>query len=583
VQRLIEAFAAEMETNTGSTNEILSFQALSPRDDSVLEEIYALKAKTSDPDTLYLHEARRQPDWSNFQEAMEMEIEQQVSGGIYSIMKRSEVPEGATILKAIWQLRRKRDVRTNEIKKYKARCNIDGSKMIYGEHYEQTYAPVAGWTAIRLILAMVLLMKWHTVQLDYVLAFPQAPAIRDMYMEIPRGFTLDGVENPKDYVLQVHKNIYGGKDAGRTWYNYLKDKLVKLGFKPSKHDDCVFYKGSMVYVLYTDDSIIAGPDKTEILKTIELMKQELDITIEGTLTDFLGVNIDRRDDGTIKLSQPRLIQQVLDDLRLSDENVATKETPMASSTLLSRHPDSRPHDNAFNYRSVIGKLHYLVAGSQSEIAYATHQCARFAQEPKAEHAKAVRWIGRYLKGTKNDGTILRPDASKSLEVYVDADFAGNWDPKLAGIDRSTARSRHGFYICYAGIPIAFKSSLQQEIALSTTESEITGLSYALREAIPIMHLLQEMKDYGFEINNSQTKVHCEVFEDNSGAVEIARYHKFRPRTKFLNNKLFHFRTYVTKGDISIHPIKTDDQPADILTKPLNETDFKRHRKRMNGW
>jgi len=200
-----------------------------------------------------------------------------------------------------------------------------------------------------------------------------------------------------------------------------------------------------------------------------------------------------------------------------------------------------------------------------------------------EHAKAVKHIGRYLKGTKTEGMILEPDASKSLEVYVDADFAGNWDAQLAGKDRSTARSRHGFYITYGGIPIAWKSSLQQEIALSSTESEITGLSYALRETIPIMNLLQEMESKGYPVNGEQTSVHCKVFEDNQGAVEIAKTHKFRPRTKHLNNRLFHFRHYVDKGWITIHPISTLDQPADILTKPLNEPDFKKHRKAMNGW
>ena len=168
-------------------------------------------------------------------------------------------------------------------------------------------------------------------------------------------------------------------------------------------------------------------------------------------------------------------------------------------------------------------------------------------------------------------------------MFVDSDFAGNWDPKLAGADRSTARSRHGFYICYGGIPIAYKSSLQQEIALSSTEAEITGLSYALREVIPIIRILEEMQANGYPINTSNASVHCKVFEDNSGAVEIARVHKFRPRTKFLNNKLFHFRTFVDRGIISIHPIGTKDQPADILTKPLNEEDFKRHRLSMNGW
>ena len=200
-----------------------------------------------------------------------------------------------------------------------------------------------------------------------------------------------------------------------------------------------------------------------------------------------------------------------------------------------------------------------------------------------EHAKAVRWIGRYLKGTRTEGTILTPDISKSLEVHVDADFAGNWDPLIATEDRSTARSRHGFYIHYGGMPITYKSTLQQEIALSSTESEITGLSYALREAIPIIRLLDEMQGRGFKINNTSARVHCKVFEDNSGAIEIARIRKFRPRTKHLNNRLWHFRSYVDQGIITIHPIRSEDQPADVLTKPLSESDFKRHRMTNNGY
>jgi hypothetical protein len=571
--------SAETNRDTHSTNEIFSLQALFPRDDS---ELFAMKAK-ADPDTLYLHEARQQPDWEHFSDAMVEEVEGQVHGGVYTIVKRSDLPEGAIVLPAVWQLRRKRDVRTGKVKKYKARNNIDGSRMKAGVHYDQTYAPVAGWTAIRLVLAFILLLAWYSVQLDYVLAFPQAPAIRLMFMEIPKGFTIDGVDNPEDYVLQINRNIYGGKDAGRTWFLYLKDKLEKLGFVQSKLDDCIFYKGSMIYVLYTDDSILAGPNKEEIEATIESMKVELEITVEDNLTDFLGVNIDHRDDGTIKLSQPKLVEQVLHDLHLDQDNATTKETPAASSKILSRHEDSRPFDNHFDYRSVIGKLHYLVAGSRSEIAYAVHQCARFSHAPTMEHAKAVKWIGRYLKGTTHEGTILRPDKSKQLEVYVDADFAGNWDPEVAAKERSTARSRHGYYILYGGIPIAWKSTLQQEIALSSTEAEVTGLSHALREAIPIIELLREMKSKGFDVNTAEPAIHCEVFEDNSGAIEIARHHKYRPRTKHLNVRLWHFRTYVDRGIISIVPIRSAEQPADILTKPLNEMDFKRHRKRINGW
>jgi len=166
---------------------------------------------------------------------------------------------------------------------------------------------------------------------------------------------------------------------------------------------------------------------------------------------------------------------------------------------------------------------------------------------------------------------------------VDADFCGNWDNTIADDDPDTARSRHGYIITYAGCPIIWKSQLQTEFALSSTESEYTGLSYALREAIPVMELLKEMRQHGFQVPNHQPKVHCKVFEDNSGAIEMARVHKVRPRTKHINVKLHHFRSYVEKGDITIHAIKTDDQPADILTKPLNHEVFVRHREWIMGW
>ncbi len=85
------------------------------------------------------------------------------------------------------------------------------------------------------------------------------------------------------------------------WNQHLTKILIeKVGFEQSKVDDCVFYKGQVMYILYTDDSILAGPDPKEIDQVIEDMKKaKLDITIEGDLQDFLGVNIERKEDGTI--------------------------------------------------------------------------------------------------------------------------------------------------------------------------------------------------------------------------------------------------------------------------------------------
>ena len=79
---------------------------------------------------------------------------------------------------------------------------------------------------------------------------------------------------------------------------------------------------------------------------------------------------------------------------------------------------------------------------------------------------------------RNRGLILKPDTTRGLEVYVDASFAGDWDKEMSHEVR-TAQSRHSYVMYYVGCPILVKSQLQTEIALSTTESEYTGASYAL--------------------------------------------------------------------------------------------------------
>ena len=139
------------------------------------------------------------------------------------------MPRSATVLPAVWQMRRKRDIKTGTIKKYKARLNIDGSRMQKGIHYDQSYAPVASWNSIRLLLTMTAVHGWHTKQLDYVAAFPQAPVERELYMKIPKGVSLKG-KSSEAYVLKLHKNTYGQKNAGRVWNDYLVKKLIRTGF-----------------------------------------------------------------------------------------------------------------------------------------------------------------------------------------------------------------------------------------------------------------------------------------------------------------------------------------------------------------
>ena len=138
-------------------------------------------------------------------------------------------------------------------------------------------------------------------------------------------------------------------------------------------------------------------------------------------------------------------------------------------------------------------------------------------------------------------------------------------------------------VFYLGIPIMWASQLQTEIALSTMEAEYVGLSMALRKVIPIIELLQELKERKFNIGTTKPIITCTVFEDNEGAATMARTPKMRPRTKHINIKYHHFNSFVDRDIIGIESIDSEEQPADMMTKPLNKATLMKHRARTMGW
>jgi hypothetical protein len=141
----------------------------------------------------------------------------------------------------------------------------------------------------------------------------------------------------------------------------------------------------------------------------------------------------------------------------------------------------------------------------------------------------------------------------------------------------------GYIITYAGCPMHWSSKIETGIALSTTEAEYIALSQAIREVLPIIWLMEKTKQQGIPVLNAMPKVHCKVFEDNAGAIEIANVTKMRPRTNYLNIKYHHFREEVRKGTINIYHTRTEGQIADTFTKLWPEVPFVKFREKMAGW
>ena len=155
----------------------------------------------------------------------------------------------------------------------------------------------------------------------------------------------------------------------------------------------------------------------------------------------------------------------------------TMDVPCAAPKLIGPNPDGEPFMEDWDYRSILSKLDFLGKSSRGEIAYAVHQCTHFASNPKASHGKAIKYIGRCLLKTHNKGILLQPNKQESFECWVDANFSGNWDKQIAS-DPNTAKSRSGFVITYARVPLVWASKLQTQFTFSSAKSEYIALSAA---------------------------------------------------------------------------------------------------------
>jgi hypothetical protein len=339
---------------------------------------------------MYWHQAMQEPDKVEFIRAAEAEVKSHVENEHFVLMRRSKLPEDMKVLSSVWSMKRKRRILSREVYKWKAHLNAHGGQQEHGINFWETYSPVVNWFSIWLYLVILILRGWETRQIDFVLAFPQADVECDIYMEVPMGFDLN--EAKKKFCLKLKKNIYGTKQAGRVWNKHLNKGLLKIGYTPSLIDPCVYYKGRSVFMLYVDDGIFVGPDMGEIKQHIEELKDEFKITDEGDLTEYLGVLVEKQDDGRTKLSQPQLIRQILDDLWFNDKT-KSKPTPAPGGQILERDINAEPMNDEFHYRSVMGKANFLEKSTRPDIAVAVHSCARFSNEPKQSHANAVRYFG----------------------------------------------------------------------------------------------------------------------------------------------------------------------------------------------
>jgi hypothetical protein len=498
-------------------------------------------------------EAKQFKEWKN---AMLEEMASIEQNKTWSLV---DLPAGQRAIGLKWVFKLKRDEHGN-ISKFKARLVAKGYVQVQGIDYEEVFAPVARMESVRILLAVAAHSSWAVHHMDVKSAFLNGELAEEVYVVQPPGFIAAGHEKK---VLKLHKALYGLKQAPRAWNAKLDASLQELGFSKSEYEHGLYTRclnsSRLIVGIYVDDLIITGESTKEITAFKEEMKMLFRMSDLGALTYYLGIEI-RQGKRGIELSQATYAKKVLEKAGLSVCN--SNATPMETRLELSKS-SPKPAVDATSYRSLIGSLRYLL-NTRPELAYSVGYLSRFMEEPKEDHRAAVTRLLRYIAGTTNYGLLYTNDGGElDLLGYSDSGMSGDVDGR---------KSTSGVIFFLGGNPMSWQSQKQKVVALSSCEAEYIAGAAAACQAMWLKRLLGDV--LGVKISTPKLKM------DNQSAIELSKNPVFHDRSKHIDVKFHFIRECVGNGDIELKFAGTQEQLADILTKPLAKERFQQLREKI---
>jgi hypothetical protein len=457
-----------------------------------------------------------------------------------------------------WVFRNKQDEH-GVVTRNKARLVAKGYAQVAGLDFEETFAPVARLESIRILLAYAAHHSFRLFQMDVKSAFLNGPIKEEVYVEQPPGFEDDRYP---DHVYKLSKVLYELKQAPRVWYECLRDFIITNAFKVGKADPTLFTKtcdGDLfVCQIYVNDIIFGSTNQKSCEEFSRVMMQSFKMSMMGELTYFLGFQVKQLNDGTF-ISQMKYTQDLLKRFGIKDAKPV--KTLMGTDGHLDLNKGGKSVDQKA-YRSMIGSLLYLCA-SRPDIMLSVCMCARFQSDPKECHLVAVKRILRYLVSTPCFGIYYPKGSTFDLIRYSDSNYAG------CKVDR---KSTSGTCQFLGRSLVSWSSKKQTSVGLSTAEADYVA---ARQCCVQLIWMRQTLRDFGY--NLSKVPLLC----DNESAIRLVDNLVEHSHTKHIDIRHHFLRDHQQKGDIDVYHISTENQLADIFTKPLDEKRFCRLRSELN--
>ena len=483
---------------------------------------------------------------------------------------------GKTPIDCMWVYDCKVDSTTQSFQLWKARLVGRGDQMVYLRGYTTTYSGVVRHGTWRLYLALCALLGLVLTGADVSTAYLHAP-LRDhvVWMRQPKGFVqkVDG----KDALCRLQMAIYGLKQSAREWAITVISWLTTWGFKQCVSDRylfvCVQGASTLLLLIWVDDIFMGHNDAGLRGRFMEAFKERFRVKDLGPLRQALGASVAQSvPEGWVTFSLEKYISDLGRRFDLFD-NVAWADIPvpvaMAKECLRSTPTDAEVVATLDTYGVLVGSIVFIATFARPDVAFSAHFLSTFLIRPGPVHLRLARRVLGYLSRTRALAITYRRGGAKMSMSFSPLD---NDKPDKTGLlhlqcdtDHGVARSITGWLVMLAGAAVSWAVRAQLLPSLSSSESELYGISTAVCDLLVTIQGLEEML---IVLTSPVT-----VLTDSRGARLLHLDESASARTRHVHRRWFFVRHHIDEGRIRVELIKGALNHSNFLTKAVGGAAF----------
>ena len=381
-------------------------------------------------------------------------------------------------------------------------------------------------------------------------------------------------EGRKVLYVRLLKALYGCIQSALLWYRMLTGKLMQLGYKINKYDQCVANKqidGKQCTIGYYVDDLIATQKNQMVLKELKEQLEEEYGEMSATFGDtqtYLGMDISfNRKDKTATISMKGYLQDAVEKFEAYEELGKKPANTPAKRDLfeVTEGAEKLEEKRRALFHSITALLLYVSKRARPDISTTiAFLCTRPAVADVDDWRKLRRLL-QYIKTTLDLKLVIGADSMTAFKTFIDVAYGVHMDMK----------SHTGGAMTFGQGVITSKSSKQKLNVKSSTEGEVVGMSDYVAFPIWFKYFLEEQ---GYKVEENI------VYQDNQSAMKIEKngIRSCGQKSRHINSRYFFIKDRVETNEIRIEYCQTEKMLADFFTKPLQGELFRRFRDVIMG-